>query len=499
MPARFSKSRHDIAQAFEKAFEKDGARHENIAAVNSRGQRGFVLPMAAVFFIVAIPIVGLVVDVGIQYMIQTKLQMAMDAASLAGARSLSRGNDDATQVANAQATAQAYLNANFPQGYLGVSTPQVTKVSVDESVAHVRSVSISATTTVPFLFLNYIAGSNTTVGATSTAARRDVNVMVVMDRSGSLANSGSCNAAMNAATGFVTKFANGTDNVGLITFATSSNVDFPLATNFNTASPNVSTIINEITCTGATSSAQALWQGYQALATLNQPAALNVILFFTDGQPTGITASLPVLSSSSCTSKVNQLGVFTVGFQTTSPFSPVATGGVFAYQAGTQPQSSDSNVISGSNNCAYVSNWTNAYQDIQGVPTTDYWGNNLNNGYLNVTTSGNLVTIPSNSTGALNMINASTNAADDAATRIRAGASPGNGAAGMTGITIFCIGLGNSTYPANGGFLQRVANDPQSSIFNSSAPTGLYVASPTAADLTDAFARVASEILRLAK
>ena len=69
----------------------------------------------------------------------------------------------------------------------------------------------------------------------------------------------------------------------------------------------------------------------------------------------------------------------------------------------------------------------------------------------------------------------------------------------MTGITIFCIGLGNSTYPANGGFLQRVANDPQSSIFNSSAPTGLYVASPTAADLTDAFARVASEILRLAK
>jgi hypothetical protein len=296
--------------------------------------------------------------------------------------------------------------------------------------------------------------------------------------------------------------------VGLITFATGSNVDFPPANNFNTASPSVSTIINTIKCTGATSSAQALWQAYQQLATLNQPAALNVILFFTDGQPTGVTASLPISGSSSCTYKTNQLGVFTVGFETTSPFSPVATGGVFAYQAAAQGSGfTDSNEIPSADgnyaNCAYAQNWsdnwTSANQDVQGVPTTDYWGNNLNNGYLSVTTSGGLVTIPSNSTGALNMINASTNAADNAAARIRAGASPGNGSPGLSGITIFCIGLGNSTYPANGGFLQRVANDAQSSSFSSSAPTGLYVASPTAADLTDAFARVASEILRLSR
>ena len=190
-------------------------------------------------------------------------------------------------------------------------------------------------------------------------------------------------------------------------------MDFPLANNFNTASPSVTSIINSVSCTGATSSAQALWNAYQALASLNQPAALNVILFFTDGQPTAVTASLPVLTSSSCNSHANQLGVLTVGFQTTSPYSPVATGGVFTYQAAAQPLSSDANVYSGSNGCAYASNWsnnwTNAYQDIKGVPTTDYWGNNLNNGYQSVTTSSGLVTIPSDSTGALNMINASTN------------------------------------------------------------------------------------------
>ena len=82
-------------------------------------QRGFVLPMAAVFFILAIPIVGLVIDVGIEYMIQTKLQMAVDAATLAGARSLSRGNDDPTQQANAQTTAQVLFNRRFSAGLFG--------------------------------------------------------------------------------------------------------------------------------------------------------------------------------------------------------------------------------------------------------------------------------------------------------------------------------------------------------------------------------------------
>jgi Flp pilus assembly protein TadG len=470
-------------------------------------QRGFVLPMAAVFFILAIPIVGLVIDVGIQYMIQTKLQMAVDAATLAGARSLSRGNDDPTQQTNAEATAQAYLAADFPQGYLGVSAPTVSNLAVNESQPHVRSVTMSASTQVPLMFLSWFGGLSTTVGASATATRRDVNVMVVMDRSGSLANSGSCTPVKNAATGFVSKFANGTDNVGLITFATSSRADFPLATDFNTAATPVSTIINSVTCTGATSSAQALWQGYQALATLNQPAALNVILFFTDGQPTAVTAVLPKKAGSSCTSAGPFTGVFTVGFQVASPFSPVGTGGVMDYNAPPQPMTSDAILISGSEGnpagCSFANNWSNnwgsADNDIAGVPTTDIWGNNLNNRYQAVTLSGGLVTIPSNSTGALNMIAASTNAADDAAARIRAAASPGNGASGLSGITIFSIGLGNSTYPANGGFLERVANDPQSSSFDSSAPTGLYVFAPSAADLSDAFSKVASEILRLAK
>ena len=46
----------------------------------------------------------------------------------------------------------------------------------------------------------------------------------------------------------------------------------------------------------------ALWYGYDQLVGLNQPAALNVLLFFTDGKPTGVHANMPIASSSTCAS-----------------------------------------------------------------------------------------------------------------------------------------------------------------------------------------------------
>ncbi len=509
-----------FSKRFSGELSDQGRGSSTVTRARARGvrarihsQSGFVLPTAAVFFILSLPIVGLVIDVGLDYLIQSKLQMAMDSAALAGARSLSRGNDSGTQITNAEATARSYLSANFPQGYLGVSTPTINSLSVNTTVANVRSVTIAASATVPVMFFGSLGASAVTVGATATATRRDVNVMFVMDRSGSLANSGSCAPLKNAATGFVSKFSNGTDNVGLETFATSSRMDFPLATNFNTAGTPVSTIINEVTCSGATNSAQALWNGYQALASLNQPTALNTILFFTDGQPTAVTATMNRAGGSGCSSS-SYTGVFTVGFQTSSPFSPVATGGIMGYQAQAQPIGSDDVIVGtappsgdgGTGNpsgCAFASswnnNWTSAASDITGVPVTDLWGNNLNNGYQSLTVSSGLISVPSNSTGALNMIHASTNAADDASHRIQTAASPGNGAGALSNILILTIGLGNSTYPANGDFLCRVANDPCSSRYSTSVPTGLYVYAPTAADLSDAFSRVASEILRLAK
>ena len=48
-------------------------------------------------------------------------------------------------------------------------------------------------------------------------------------------------------------------------------------------------------------------------------------------------------------------------------------------------------------------------------------------------------------------------------------------------------------------FLQRMANDPSSPIYNSSEAAGSFFYVPTSAQLNDAFSQVAGEILRLSK
>src|SRR5436190_235237 len=82
-------------------------------------------------------------------------------------------------------------------------------LAIDASVANHRSVSVTAYVTAPLYFMRWLGNNNTTVSATATAVRRDVNVVVVMDRSGSLATSASCNPLKAAAITFVSKFANG--------------------------------------------------------------------------------------------------------------------------------------------------------------------------------------------------------------------------------------------------------------------------------------------------
>jgi hypothetical protein len=69
--------------------------------------------------------------------------------------------------------------------------------------------------------------------------------------------------------------------------------------------------------------------------------------------------------------------------------------------------------------------------------------------------------------------------------------------------TIYTIGLGGAADVSDvtvfQTFLKRVANDPGSSRYNSSLPTGLFVYSPDDTQLATAFHQIAAQILRLSK
>ena len=456
-------------------------------AGNRRGRRGFVLLVAAAMvFLVLLPAIGLSVDVAMMYLVQMRLSAASDAASLAGARALNRGSDDATQRANAEATADTYFYSNFPSGYFGTSNAHVQNVAAIDSTS-MRSITSTASVDLPLVFLRALGRDHITLQTSSKSTRRDVNIMIVMDRSGSLATSGACAPLKAAAVNFVAKFAEGRDNVGLITFATSSRVDVALSMTFKTS---VTSTLNSVTCTGATNSAQALWEAYVELAGLAQAGALNVIVFFTDGRPTAVTENFPILTTSPCTplhTAPPKLGVITL--------ASVAQG-LYTWAAPAQPLASDISVITGHAGCKfYTKDATYVTTDVAYAPPTDYWGNSLKpaNAYLAVTTSGAGFSIAT----AANVQNFSTNAADNAAFRIRGGAPDVNHAnRTLAGVTIFSIGLGD----VDDVLLKRIANDRSLTPNPVAAGNqGLYVYAANATELDQAFTRVASEMLRLAQ
>ena len=129
-------------------------------------RKGIALIVTAAMSVVVLPMVGMSIDVGLMYVVKTKLSAAADAAAIAGARTLNRGVDFNTQKANAITTANNYFRANFPSGYLLTSNSSIT-TTVTTSGLNSRIVASTATATVPVYFLRFLKNGPPSV--TSTA------------------------------------------------------------------------------------------------------------------------------------------------------------------------------------------------------------------------------------------------------------------------------------------------------------------------------------------
>lgn len=462
----------------------------------ARHRKGYIIIFGAlILFFILVPAAGLAIDVGMMYLTQSLMSAASDGAALAGARALSRGSDDAAQRLNAETTANAYWHANFPTGYLWSTNAQVTSASATDST-YVRSITTTASVDLPLIFLRLLRVNSTTVTASSKATRRDANVMLVMDRSTSLGSgpSSACQSLKNAAKGLIDRFAEGRDNVGLITFGTSSRVDNALSTSFKTAITNT---LTPLICSGATNTGQGLWQAYDALVELNQPGALNAILLFTDGEPTAVTATFPIKqpappTGSSCTDKNPKQGA---AYTLSAPSNP---SGLYEFVGLAQPMSSDLRVVTtGTDNCYFRSSQTNLYKDAVNIPLTDSSGNSLDaTGYKNVAAHYNAGPPAGIAIDYLNW--GAFNAADHAGLRIRRGDTDPRFSRSLPGVVIYTVGYNVDSDAET--LLKRIANDPSLSPNPVAAGAlGKYEFAGSPSDLNDAFTRVASEVLRLAR
>jgi len=477
-----------------------------------RGRRGIVvITLSLMVAVVMLPLVGLSIDGSILYLVQAKLSAAVDAATLAAARSLSVGLDLNSQTASATATAQSFFSANFPTGYWNTTNLSLT-TAVAQTAYKTRTVTMQASVTVPLTFMRLLGQPGSTVAAQGQTSRRDVVMIVVIDRSSSIQNAGVCGTMIAAAQNFVGYFSNGRDEIGLVTFMDGYNLTFAPTLNFASNVPSLSTVIGGINCYGDTGTAGALNQAYAQLQAVNLPGALNLIVFFTDGHPNGIAANFPVKTlvdtrydynstgslvstpASSCSSTTTLQGEIAEWSGEPAP-STGATEGLFNVTSSSATTTSEQ-VAAGLTGCGMSSNQAKMRRDIAYVPAADLYGN-LTTGYQSFA-AGDLYPSGNPYAGQIRVdtptavVTASVNAADNQATTIRNDANliP----------VIYAIGLGGtSAEPIDATFMERVSNDPRSPIYNSAKPAGLYVYSPTATDLVGAFQQVASEILRISQ
>lgn len=272
-------------------------------AGNPRRRRGVILLMACFCMPVLIGMMGLGIDVAIIYAIKARLQMACDGAAVSALRSLSLAQTTASQVTQATTVANQWFSANFAGNYLGAyntSTPTVTVT--DNNTTRIRTVDVTATTNAPTYFMKLWGLNFTNVGALGEASRRDVAIMLVLDRSGSMNNTNNsyngqtpCQVMVTAAKQFTGMFQQNRDQIGLVTFAEAVQVTSSPTTTFQTslgysnAGGSGTGLLDNITCVGGTNTSTALALAWNELYKLQTPGVLNAIVLMTDGVPTAGT------------------------------------------------------------------------------------------------------------------------------------------------------------------------------------------------------------------
>jgi Flp pilus assembly protein TadG len=439
-----------------------------------QSRRGQVLVLFALMLPLLLAFVALAVDVVYAFMVKAALVTAVDSSALAGSRAIVNG------PAAVAAAVDRTFHANLPDGYLIKGQPSYAPnppVIVSEADGS-RSIALTGTTTSPTFFLGVFGYHGWAVKAFAKAGRRDLNVMLVLDRSGSLVTSGSWSDVQAGASFFVQQFDNTHDKVGLVSFGTNGRVDYSPQTSFQT--PLLSLISNMQARTGNyTSSPLGLYLAYNALRTLGDGSAENVIVYFTDGLSTALPGLFDVRTTGSpkCPS-TPQEGVFYTGRYG-------GTGNVFglfglqpSFSPGTWPEP-DYTIIGGCTGLNH--NTSNDYKVLTGG-FHDTWIPSI--GPATPISVYGIDTVNLNSINdGQNLINMSENMLLNVAQTTRQDPLQ---------IRILTIGLGAEVKQS---VLQRVANAPPYAV--SGQAIGQYVYAPDHTELLDAFRQVASSISHL--
>lgn len=184
-------------------------------------ERGAIVAILAFAVIPIFAAVGLAIDVGRSYFLQSKLSYAIDSAGLAGGRAF----DSEDRLGDAL----MFFEANFAQGNGGASlNPGSPSVTFDDQN---NTIVVEATASMPTHFLSIAGIEEMSVSARAVIQRemRGMELVLAMDNTGSMRSSGKMDAMKDAATDLVDILYGDRETVpnfwvGLVPYAATVNI-----------------------------------------------------------------------------------------------------------------------------------------------------------------------------------------------------------------------------------------------------------------------------------
>lgn len=157
----------------------------------ARNRRGSMVTWTAVALVPMLVAVGMATDMARGYLMRAKLNAALDAAALAGGRVMNSPTRDDD--------IRAYFNANFPAGYMNATLSPL-NIEVIQEEGKADRLRVSATATVPTIFMSIAHVDEFNVGTAAEVTRENLGLQLVMvlDVTGSMRWNGKIEALRTA-------------------------------------------------------------------------------------------------------------------------------------------------------------------------------------------------------------------------------------------------------------------------------------------------------------
>ena len=192
--------------------------HPSAMLADRRGAVAIIVGFAIIPMFAAL---GIAIDGARGYLLQSKLSYAIDSAGLAGGRAFDTDNRAEDIL--------MYFEANFPEGYMDSEIVGGEPSVVFDDTAN--TITIEASATFPTRLMNIAGIPELTVSARTVIQRQlpGMELVLVMDNTGSMRSSGKMDAMKDAATSLINILYGDLESapnfwVGLVPYAATVNI-----------------------------------------------------------------------------------------------------------------------------------------------------------------------------------------------------------------------------------------------------------------------------------